>query len=91
MTFQHNGLDYLLKPIQLELLTESIERFKNTRSTTNVDAEIIARIRKEKQTAHKQRFLVKSGDQLNFIEIENIAYFVSEASYSFTLLKSGNQ
>jgi len=99
--FRHNGLDYLLKPIEKELLQESITRFKktqnqNTLNPKNTDPisiqfETLSKLITPKQSDYKKRFLTKSGDSLNFIDIENIAYFLSESSYSFVVSKNGNQ
>ncbi len=89
--FRHNGLDYLLKPIQLELLSESISRYKKLTSPQTIDLDTLTSLIQGKQTEYKKRFLVKSGDQFNFIEVEKVAYFVSESSYSFAFLSSGNQ
>jgi DNA-binding LytR/AlgR family response regulator len=89
--FRHNGLDYLLKPVQLELLSESITRFKKINSPQTIDIETFKSMIRAKYSTYKKRFLVKSGDQSNYIEVDDIAYFVSESSYSFAFLKSGNQ
>jgi len=89
--FRHNGLDYLLKPIQKDLLQESINRFKSSEQSSPIDFETLSQLILPQKTDYKKRFLTKSGDQLNFIDIDNIAYFLSEASYSFVVSKSGNQ
>jgi two-component system response regulator LytT len=89
--FRHNGLDYLLKPVEKKVLEESIIRFNTLKSESNFDYNSLSDLISKKETIYKKRFLVKSGDQLNFINIENIAYFISESSYSIVVTKTGNQ
>jgi two-component system, LytTR family, response regulator len=89
--FKVNGLDYLLKPIKKEELVKSFERFKSLKKPASIDLETIKGLIAQKQENYKKRFLVKSGDQLNFVKIDDIAYFLSEGSYSFLVAKSGNR
>ncbi len=89
--FRVNGLDYILKPIQKTLLEESIARFKALSTTQNIDLSVLSQLFKEKNTQFKERFLIKSGEELNFVRTTEVAYFLSEASYSFIVTKSGNR
>ena len=89
--FRHNGLDYLLKPIEKNLLEESILRFKALKKESVIDYESLSNLITKKEISYKKRFLTKTGDQLNFIDTENIAYFISESSYSILVSKTGNQ
>jgi DNA-binding LytR/AlgR family response regulator len=89
--FEVNGLDYLLKPIKKEELERSIARFKAVVSPKEIDYQAISAIMSRKEKLFKERFLIKSGDQLNFVRVTEIAYFLSEASYSFLVTKSGNR
>jgi DNA-binding LytR/AlgR family response regulator len=89
--FRVNGLDYILKPIQKKLLAESIERFKAINSSQRIDLSVLSEFIKEKKASFKERFLIKSGEELNFVRAREIAYFLSESSYSFIVTKSGNR
>ncbi|NOQ74077.1 MAG: response regulator [Crocinitomix sp.] len=89
--FRVNGLDYILKPIQKTLLGESIERFKAIKTSQNIDLTALSEFIKEKKAPFKERFLIKTGEELNFVRSSEVAYFLSEASYSFIVTKSGNR
>ncbi len=89
--FEVNGLDYLLKPIKEEELKRSIDRFKKATVPNEIDLKGISALIQRKERAFKERFLIKSGEQLNFVQVSEIAYFISESSYSFVVTKSGNR
>ena len=89
--FDVNGLDYLLKPIKTSELTRSIARFKDLVHPQEIDVNTISALLKQKEKSFKERFLIKSGEQLNFVQISEVAHFISESSYSFLVTKSGNR
>ncbi|MFA7274323.1 MAG: LytTR family DNA-binding domain-containing protein [Crocinitomicaceae bacterium] len=89
--FKVNGLDYLLKPISKEELQRSINRFKDFAKPKEFNYAIISSLLEKKQKTYKERFVFKSGEQLNFVRIPEIAFFTSSSSYSFVVTKSGNR
>lgn len=89
--FRVNGLDYLLKPIKKELLVKSFERFEASKTPKNIDLNALTQLLNPNKTHFKERFLIKSGDELTFVKTDEIAYFISEDSYSFIITKSGNR
>lgn len=89
--FEVNGLDYLLKPIQIGALARSIDRFKEQSSPEKFNMQALSDLVYQREKSYKERFLIKSGDNLRFVRVEEIAYFISEASYSFLVTKSGNR
>ncbi len=78
--FKVNSIDYLLKPIKVEDLQNSLSKYhelKNNFSQINsgVDlSEIVNQLKLEKKPA-KSRFLIKLGDKLIAVETADIAYF----------------
>lgn len=88
--FRVNGLDYILKPIRKELLIESLDRFKALNNNP-IDISTLSQFFKSNNERFKERFLIKSGDELNFVRASEIAYFLSESSYSFIVTKGGNR
>lgn len=89
--FKVNGLDYLLKPIKKEELAQSIDRFKKLKLQSGINLDLIQNLFAQQHQKYKDRFLVKSGDQLNYVKVTEIAYFISEGSYSFLVAGSGNR
>lgn len=79
--FKVNGLDYLLKPIEKEELCRAITKFKEYSFTNKLDYSELLTLIKAKEATIKERFLVKKGDELKFIETKDIAYFQSDTGY----------
>ncbi len=77
--FKFNSIDYLLKPIGLNELKTSLEKFnkinqiKQTASLSEMSL-VYDSIKKQ----HKSRFLVKMGDGIVSVKSDEVAYFVSE-------------
>lgn len=85
--FELNSIDYLLKPIDINKLKNSIDKFNTlTRyfGSTADDTlkELITSI-KTKRNAFKNRFLVSKGDALIPLTTEDIAYFIAEEKLVF--------
>jgi DNA-binding LytR/AlgR family response regulator len=73
--FDLNSISYLLKPIGLDDLEKSIEKFeRNQLNSTNQNSFLEI----ESQTVVKNRFLVKLGDTIHTVKIEEIHHFISE-------------
>jgi DNA-binding LytR/AlgR family response regulator len=74
--FKVNAIDYLLKPVDPDDLSIALQRIENQRNKAQeIDIASMARLfQKEK---FKDRFLVKTGQQLSFLATSDIAYFRS--------------
>ena len=83
--FQVNGLDYLLKPIEEAELQRAIIKFKQQQSQ-HIDYSQLSQILKNTATQnYKERFLIKISEQMKFVKVEDIAYFLSEDGYVFII------
>jgi len=82
--FKTNGIDYLLKPIEEERLIQAIEKVKHF--SPILELEKIRSITSQTSgKAYKSRFMVKVGDKIKSIPIEEILVFYSQkASYILT-------
>ena len=89
--FKVNSIDYLLKPVQKEDLEAALNKFKQLKSMYKEDKKedvSIEQIVKELQQKlqpkeYRKRFLVKHGQKLISIEIDEIAYFFSDGRLNF--------
>jgi two-component system response regulator LytT len=87
--FKVNSIDYLLKPIDPEELKKSFDKLKRITGTSpsevsRIDVDSIVHALREKNVpAFKQRFLVKQGQRLIPIDINEIAFFYTEDKISF--------
>ncbi|GAB2792967.1 DNA-binding LytR/AlgR family response regulator [Hymenobacter luteus] len=79
--FKVNSVDYLLKPIDPEELTTALQKLERQRqaATPAFDANLLAQVLRQAQPAkeYKSRFVVRVGEHLKAIPVEQIAYFAS--------------
>jgi two-component system, LytTR family, response regulator LytT len=91
--FRVEGLDYLLKPVEIGELRDSIDRFKKKAAlqlTAAVDInEILEKLQPPKLL--KSRFLVSFRDNLQSVDVYEIAYFVSEFKTSYIVTHAGEK
>ena len=87
--FEINSIDYLLKPIQKEKLTNSLEKFEaQNQRISDIDlSKIQELIQGERE--YKSRFLVKFGQRIKAIPVEKIAYFYSRDKLSYLVTFEG--
>ncbi len=73
--FKLNSIDYLLKPVKKNELRESLNKFKNIKSSFLMDFEEIMKSIQQRDVGFKKRFLVQYGQKIKKVEIEEVAYF----------------
>lgn len=79
--FKVNSVDYLLKPLNEELLSEAITKFKYYTVQNEPVSNQIQRmldLLKTKNKAYKSTYLVQRRDQLMPVKTEDMAYFFIE-------------
>jgi two-component system response regulator LytT len=80
--FKLNSVDYLLKPIDEEELKNAIDKFRNRNTEDRSSLEAISQIKKmlmgNAERTYKKRFIVKIGQHLKMIAVEDIVCFYSE-------------
>jgi len=96
--FQLNSIDYLLKPIVPEALDNALKKYSELKnhyasSQSNISETQLAKILELSNIAHeyKSRFLVKIGDQIKYVTIDNIAYFFAEDNVVFMVTKASQK
>ena len=96
--FKVNSIDYLLKPIKEEDLQIALQKWKKlTQHTTtgnNIDIEALVSQLLKNNTSHpgfRDRFLVKQGQKMVSIALNDIAYFFAKNSVNFILTKKGQK
>ncbi len=78
--FKVNSIDYLLKPIEPSELGQALHKFEQVfGKKMNYDLDTIQQlIRAMAQPNYKERFLVKIGQQLTYVNVTDIYYVFSE-------------
>ena len=80
--FKTNGIDYLLKPIEEERLRQAIEKARHF-APGQLQDKIIALNNTASGKSYKSRFMVKVGDKIKSIPVEEILVFYSQEKASF--------
>lgn len=91
--FKVTGIDYLLKPIDVEELHQALNKFEALfQPIFQYDIKAIQRVVHEMKTpSYKERFLVKNGAQLQYIPSNIVRYFYSEDGLVFIRTKQANR
>jgi len=71
--FEVNALDYLLKPIQLDRLNETITKLEPPKQEEVTE--------KEPSLGLRDQVFVKDGDKCWFVSLKDIRYFESDGNY----------
>lgn len=94
--FRNNCTDYLLKPIVEEDLIrawercmERMEQHNNANLETLID--MVSKVGIPQDKEYKKRFIVKTGDKILIIPVEDIAYCYSEDKSTYAISYSGNR
>ena len=84
--FSTNGIDYLLKPVEEERLKKAIQ--KATKLSHQIDLNKLVNLM-QPEKKHKSRFMVKVGEKIRTIPVEDILLFYSfeKATYLHTSSK----
>ncbi|HAQ21524.1 MAG TPA: DNA-binding response regulator [Prolixibacteraceae bacterium] len=80
--FQTNGIDYLLKPIEEERLRQAIGKAEHF-SPGMVLEKILSLNNPTSEKVYKSRFMVKVGDKIKSVPVEDILVFYSQEKASF--------
>ncbi|MCK4852884.1 MAG: response regulator transcription factor [Bacteroidales bacterium] len=91
--FKVNSIDYLLKPVSYDDLYRSMNKLSSLRENLlsghqRVELEELAKLLDQFQRSYKQRFMVKVGDHIRSIPVDQITLFYADGRvvYVFTSL-----
>jgi len=94
--FKVNSIDYLLKPIAFEDLSSSLkklnllkEKLQTNENRSNQLGEILSKLQNQK--SYKGRFMVKLGEHIRSISIDQIASFYAEGRNAFLYTREGGK
>jgi DNA-binding LytR/AlgR family response regulator len=91
--FKVNSIDYLLKPVQQDELSAALRKYRDLKniyagketseSAFNFDTLVKELQQKLQPKEYRKRFLVKQGQKLVSVDVEEIAYFFSDGRLNF--------
>lgn len=90
--FEVNSIDYLLKPINSEKLAGAINKYKKFHENKQAlpdFSKLLASIR-ENNTEYKKRFLIRFGEHIKAVDIDQVAYFYTEEKINFLKTKDNH-
>jgi len=90
--FKVNSIDYLLKPVELQQLEQSLNKFKELSQLHNgksIDFDALISYFNKKIT-YQERFIVRYAQKIKSIKTNDIAYFYINAENTFLCTKSNN-
>ncbi len=88
--FKQNSIDYLLKPITLKDVQFALDKFKKQQQFSDeLLKEKVKLVYSSLNNEYKSRFLVKKGQSIDYIPIEEIHYFETRESISFLVNTKG--
>ncbi len=79
--FQANGIDYLLKPIELDSVKQALGKVDLLKRRFGIDPGVLRELSAMRQPAFRERFMVASGGQIRSVPVGQVAYFQSEGRY----------
>ncbi len=98
--FKVNSIDYLLKPIEKKKLEDSLDKYDRlkksfgTQEGVVLNAEQVGRLfemTNDAKKEYKKRFMVKTGDRIRHISVNDTAYFLSEHDYTYLVAKENKR
>lgn len=92
--FKLNSIDYLLKPIKKEELERALNKFKKTKGNPGAPAFDMNKLLQTLNITsanYKKRFIVRYGEHIKTINIEDVAYFYTEDKVNFLTTKEGRR
>ena len=86
LAFQTNGVDYLLKPVDEKRLQQSLDKVKNLSSNVSIDNILaLANSAISQPRKFKTRFMIKVGERIKSIGVDEVSLFFSQDNATFIL------
>ena len=89
--FKLNSIDYLLKPVDPQELRHALGKFQSGRKVPEITLDQIKSLLHPVQKVYKNRFLVKVGERIQTVAVDEIAYFYSEEKVTLLMTAKGKK
>src|SRR5215213_6990078 len=89
--FEHNSIDYLLKPIKEEKLRAALNKYEKLKQHFSSNLKKLSEWQSTQQGNYKKRYLVKRGTDYVSIKSEDIAYFYAAQKLVCLVSKEGQK
>lgn len=90
--FTVNSIDYLLKPVKKEELAAALKKFSKIKhAAPAIDIHQLLKSFAAPSQEYKKRFVVRYGEHIKTINIEEVAFFYTEDKVNFLNTKEGRR
>jgi DNA-binding LytR/AlgR family response regulator len=89
--FEHNGIDYLLKPVEKQDLIQAMNKYETLEKHFKTSQPVLHRFAREHDMPRKNRLVVKKGLVHISLRIEEIVLFYTEHKIVFAVDTAGNK
>jgi len=90
--FKQNSIDYILKPVSFQDVQIALDKFNKQQQLNNENViKNIASAFQQLTHQYKTRFIVKTGETIDSIPIEDIHHFETKESLTSLLTKNGKR
>lgn len=91
--FKVNSIDYLLKPISYPDLAASMQKLASLKKELGKEEQVVLRqaVDSMQQRMHKSRFMVKVGEHIKSIPVEQIALFYADGREVYLVTQHGRK
>lgn len=89
--FKLNSIDYLLKPVDPAELEAALTKFRSGRKEPAINIDQIRLMLGQSAKSYKNRFLVKTGERIQTIDVQEVAFFFSEDKVTLLQTRTGKK
>ena len=93
--FTVNSIDYILKPVDEQRLSDAIAKYETLHGQAWLKSEkymeTLLETLKHPEKKYRSRFLISGTDEFWLLRVEDIAYFYSEEKTTFAVTPSGRE
>ncbi|SKB99584.1 LytR/AlgR family response regulator transcription factor [Dyadobacter psychrophilus] len=89
--FKLNSIDYLLKPIDPEELKQALNKFKSGKKDQGISLDQLRSLMQPETKTFKTRFLIKLGERIQSVDVQDIAFFFSEDKATLLQTRQGKK
>jgi two-component system LytT family response regulator len=89
--FRTSAIDYLLKPVDLDLLKEAVEKVRLKRKKDKVNKNFEVFVDNLQAKKNNQQIALSTSDGLIFVKIDQLIYLRGDGAYTYFYLKNGTR
>jgi DNA-binding LytR/AlgR family response regulator len=92
--FKFHSIDYLLKPIQQDDLRQALTKLRKlstAKGSGSIDINALKELLNKTYKPYKERFMIKTGNKLQYKPSSEIAYFFAEGKEAYLVTKTENK